>query len=37
MVFQEIVDSIRALSIEEQDNLIELIHEQRGQQRGKKF
>ncbi len=37
MVFQEIVDSVRALSIEEQDNLIELIHQQREQQHGNKF
>jgi cysteinyl-tRNA synthetase len=37
MVFQEIVDSVRALSIEEQDNLIELIREQREQQHGNKF
>jgi hypothetical protein len=34
MVFQEIVDSVRALSIQEQDSLIELIHRQREQQRG---
>ena len=37
MVFQEIVDSVRALSIQEQDNLIELIRQQREQQHGKKF
>jgi cysteinyl-tRNA synthetase len=37
MVFQEIVDSVRALSIEEQDNLIELIHQQREEQHGNKF
>jgi cysteinyl-tRNA synthetase len=37
MVFQEIVDSVRVLSIEEQDNLIALIHQQREQQRGDKF
>jgi cysteinyl-tRNA synthetase len=37
MVFQEIVDSIRVLSVEEQDNLIALIHQQREQQRGNKF
>ena len=36
MVFQEIVDSVQALSVEEQDNLIELI-QQREQQHGKKF
>jgi hypothetical protein len=29
MVSQEIVDSVRSLSIEEQDRLIELIHHQR--------
>jgi cysteinyl-tRNA synthetase len=34
MVFQEIVDSVQALSIQEQDRLIELIHQQRKQQRG---
>jgi hypothetical protein len=34
MVFQEIVDSVRALSIQEQDNLIELIRQQREQQQG---
>jgi hypothetical protein len=34
MVFQEIVDSVQALSIQEQDRLIELIHQQREQQRG---
>lgn len=34
MVFQEIVDSVRVLSVEEQDNLIALIHQQREQQRG---
>jgi hypothetical protein len=32
MVFQEIVDSVRALSIQEQDNLIELIRQQRSEQ-----
>jgi cysteinyl-tRNA synthetase len=37
MVFQEIVDSVIALSVEEQDNLIELIRQQRAQQHGKKF
>jgi hypothetical protein len=37
MVFQEIVDSVRVLSIEEQDNLIDLIHQQRAQRRGDKF
>ena len=37
MVFQEIVDSVIALSIEEQDNLIELIRQQREEQHGKKF
>jgi cysteinyl-tRNA synthetase len=37
MVFQEIVDSVRALSVQEQDNLIELIRQQREQQRGNKF
>nr|WP_245893971.1 hypothetical protein [Chamaesiphon polymorphus] len=37
MVFQEIVDRVRALSVEEQDNLIELIRQQREEQRGKKF
>ncbi len=35
--FQEIVDRVRALSVEEQDNLIELIRQQREQQHGKKF
>ena len=34
MVFQEIVDSVQSLSINEQDRLIELIHRQREQQRG---
>ena len=34
MVFQEIVDSVQSLSIKEQDRLIELIHQQREQQRG---
>ena len=34
MVFQEIVDSVQALSVEEQDNLIELIRQQREQQHG---
>jgi hypothetical protein len=34
MVFQEIVDSVRSLSIKEQDSLIELIHRQREEQRG---
>ncbi len=37
MVFQEIVDSVRALSIEEQDNLIKLICQQRQQQHGDNF
>jgi cysteinyl-tRNA synthetase len=37
MVFQEIVDSVIALSVQEQDNLIELIRQQREQQQGKKF
>ncbi len=37
MVFQEIVDSVRALSVQEQDNLIELIRQQREEQQGKKF
>jgi cysteinyl-tRNA synthetase len=37
MIFQEIVDSVRALSIEEQDNLIELIRQQREQQHGNQF
>jgi cysteinyl-tRNA synthetase len=37
MVFQEIVDSVIALSVQEQDNLIELIRQQREQQHGKKF
>ncbi len=37
MVFQEIVDSVRALSVEEQDNLIELIRQQREKQQGNKF
>jgi cysteinyl-tRNA synthetase len=37
MVFQEIVDSVIALSVEEQDNLIELIRQQREEQRGNKF
>jgi hypothetical protein len=37
MVFQEIVDSVIALSVEEQDNLIELIHQQREEQHGNKF
>lgn len=37
MVFQEIVDSVRVLSVEEQDNLIELIYQQREQQHGNKF
>ncbi|WP_373544356.1 hypothetical protein [Chamaesiphon sp.] len=37
MVFQEIVDSVRALSVEEQDNLIELIRQQRERQNGGKF
>ena len=37
MVFQEIVDFVRVLSVEEQDNLIALIHKQREQQRGNKF
>ena len=34
MIFQEIVDSIRVLYIREQYSLIELIHQQRKQQRG---
>ncbi len=37
MVFQEIVDSVIALSVEEQDNLIELIRKQREEQHGNKF
>jgi cysteinyl-tRNA synthetase len=37
MVFQEIVDSMRSLSVQEQDNLIELIRQQREQQQGNKF
>jgi cysteinyl-tRNA synthetase len=37
MVFQEIVDSVRALSVQEQDNLIELIRQQREEQHGNKF
>jgi hypothetical protein len=37
MVFQEIVDSVQALSIEEQDKLIELIRQQRKQQGGNEF
>ena len=37
MVFQEIVNFVRVLSVEEQDNLIALIHKQREQQRGNKF
>jgi hypothetical protein len=37
MVFQEIIDRVRALSVEEQDNLIELIRQQRQEQRGNKF
>jgi cysteinyl-tRNA synthetase len=37
MVFQEIVDSVRALSVQDQDNLIELIRQQREEQQGKKF
>jgi cysteinyl-tRNA synthetase len=37
MVFQEIVNSVQALSIEEQDKLIELIRQQRKQQGGKEF
>jgi hypothetical protein len=37
MVFQEIVDSVRALSIQDQDNLIELIRQQRSEQQGNKF
>jgi hypothetical protein len=32
MVFQEIVDSVRALSIKDQDNFIELIRQQRSEQ-----
>jgi hypothetical protein len=34
MIFQELVDSIRVLSVQKQDSLIELIHQQREQQRG---
>ena len=34
MGFQQIVDSVQSLSIKEQDRLIELIHQQREQQRG---
>jgi hypothetical protein len=34
MIFQEIVDRVRSLSRAEQDILIELIHQQREQQRG---
>jgi hypothetical protein len=34
MIFQEIVDSIRVLSVQEQDSLIELLHQQREQQCG---
>lgn len=34
MIFQEIVDSLRVLYVQEQDSLIELIHQQREQQRG---
>jgi hypothetical protein len=34
MAFQEIVDSVRALSVQEQDNLIELIRQQREEQKG---
>ena len=30
MVFQEIVDSVLALSVKEQDHLIDLIRQQRG-------
>jgi hypothetical protein len=37
MVFQEIVDSVQALSVEEQDKLIELIRQQRSQQGGNEF
>jgi cysteinyl-tRNA synthetase len=37
MIFQEIVDSVRSLSVEEQDKLIELIQQQREQQQGQKF
>jgi hypothetical protein len=37
MVFQEIVDSVQALSVEEQDKLIELIRRQRSQQGGNEF
>ena len=33
MIFQELVDSIQVLSVQEQDSLIELIHQQREQQR----
>jgi cysteinyl-tRNA synthetase len=34
MTFQEIVDSVRTLSRQEQDSLIESIYRQRKQQRG---
>jgi hypothetical protein len=37
MVFQEIVNSFLALSIQEQDKLIELINQQREQPHGDKF
>jgi cysteinyl-tRNA synthetase len=37
MIFQEIVDSVRALSVQEQDNLIDLIRQQREEQHGNKF
>jgi hypothetical protein len=37
MVFQEIVDSVQLLSVEEQDHLIALIHQQREEQCGNKF
>jgi cysteinyl-tRNA synthetase len=37
MISEEIVDSVRALSLEEQDDLIELIRQQRKQQHGSKF
>jgi cysteinyl-tRNA synthetase len=37
MIFQDIVDSVRSLSVEEQDKLIELIQQQREQQHGEKF
>jgi cysteinyl-tRNA synthetase len=37
MIFQEIVDSVRALSVQEQDNLIDLIRQQREEQHGNRF